>query len=241
MNRRLISTAVKARRHEPANSLDYFPTPPWATRAFAEHVMPVIMPLPDRFACSAYDPACGEGHMSGVLEEYFGQTHASDVFDYGQPVVADFLDRSAVLPDADWIVSNPPFNLGAEFIRRALECARVGIAMLVRTQFLEGQDRHRSLFTVRAPDLIAQFVERVPMHRGRWVVNGKTATSYCWLVWRRHREHDRMRAAAKYGHGFIWIPPCRRRLTRSDDVLRFRGCMDIPKKHPAYRPERKAA
>lgn len=37
---RLTSTAVMARRVEPADSLDFFPTPPWATRAFCEHVMP---------------------------------------------------------------------------------------------------------------------------------------------------------------------------------------------------------
>ncbi|HHV69036.1 MAG TPA: hypothetical protein GXX48_15510, partial [Ochrobactrum intermedium] len=115
------------------------------------------------------------------------------------------------------------------------------VAMLVRTQFLETADRYRQLYQKRPADLIAQFVERVPMHRGRWVVNGKTATSYCWLVWLRHREHARSRAASHFGQGFIWIPPCRQKLTRPDDVLRFGGCVDIPKKHKAWRPERMAA
>ncbi|UYT57484.1 hypothetical protein OHI65_13410 [Brucella sp. MAB-22] len=243
MNRRLTSTAVKARRFEPATSLDFFPTAPWATRAFCEHVMPVVSPYADRFKATAWDPACGMLHMSRVLEEYFERSvYASDIFDYGQGVSTfDFLDRSVAPLTVDWIITNPPFKSGAQFVERALDLAGVGVAMLVRTQFLETVDRYRSLFQRRPADLIAQFVERVPMHRGRWVVNGKTATSYCWLVWLRHREHARSRAAAHFGQGFIWIPPCRQKLTRPDDVLRFGGCVDIPKKHKAWRPERMAA
>jgi hypothetical protein len=32
-------TAVMAQRREPPDSLDYFPTPPWATRALFRHVL----------------------------------------------------------------------------------------------------------------------------------------------------------------------------------------------------------
>src|SRR5690606_27106177 len=34
--------AIAARRLEPADSLDYFPTPPWATRALIEVVLPML-------------------------------------------------------------------------------------------------------------------------------------------------------------------------------------------------------
>ena len=34
-----ISHAVMAQRHEAKDSLDDFPTPPWATRALLEHVL----------------------------------------------------------------------------------------------------------------------------------------------------------------------------------------------------------
>lgn len=243
MDRRLISTAVMARRFEPPTSLDFFPTPPWATRAFCEYVLPVVSPYSDRFKATAWDPACGMGHMMFALDDYFEwPVFGSDIFNYriGRPVL-DFLGPRDPMIQTDWIITNPPFKDGAQFVMRALELASVGVAMLVRTQFLETADRYRQLYQKRPADLIAQFVERVPMHRGRWVVNGKTATSYCWLVWLRHREHARSRAAAHFGQGFIWIPPCRQKLTRPDDVLRFGGCVDIPKKHKAWRPERMAA
>ena len=65
MNAFVTSTAVMARRVEPADSLDYFPTPPWATRAFCEHVLPRFKRRTSdgRFWLSARDPACGEAAL----------------------------------------------------------------------------------------------------------------------------------------------------------------------------------
>jgi hypothetical protein len=56
-------TSVMARRLEPPDPLDFFCTPPWATRALCKHVLfapggPCPMPL------SAWEPAVGEGHMA---------------------------------------------------------------------------------------------------------------------------------------------------------------------------------
>ena len=119
-------------------------------------------------------------------------------------------------------MTNPPFNCAVDFVERALQLAERGVAMLVRTQFLEGDGRYKRLFSRRPPQVVAQFVERVPMHRGRWVVDGSTATAYCWLVWLRTLPHDWRHTRA------IWIPPSRKALAKHDDWLRFAGCMDIP-------------
>jgi hypothetical protein len=230
---RRTSVAVMARRVEPADSLDFFPTPPWATRALCEHVLPAVWRWPDRFACSAHDPACGEGHMALALEDYFRDVSAADIFDYGYSSVADFLHPDTYPHggeelQTDWIVTNPPFNLAAEFIRKALSIARRGVAMLVRMQFLEGEGRFDTIFRRRPPQMIAQFAERAPMHRGRWVINGKSATAYTWLVWLTRAPHDWP------GPLFMWIPKSRIALSRPDDWLRFRGCEDIPASHAVH-------
>jgi hypothetical protein len=231
MNARLTSTAVMARRAEPADSLDYFPTPPWGTRALIRHVLPaVIHPEDPRGWRSAWDPGAGEGHMAIVLAERFAEIYASDIFadGYGFGKQADFLHPDFLWRPADWIIGNPPFNLAAEFVLKALELAHVGVAMLVRAQFLEGQERYQQLFRPRPPVIEALFAERLPMHKGRWVVKGKSATAYCWVVWLVNPPHDRAGRTEK-----IWIPPCRKALTRPDDWLNFRGCSDLPKDHPA--------
>lgn len=197
------SHAVMAQRAEPHDSLDFFPTPPWATRALCEHVG-----LPTA-GYVAWDPACGRGDMVRPLQEYFLAAAGSDVHDYGAGFVQhDFLMPFA--PDgigcADWIITNPPFRLGIEFARRALELAEVGAALLVRTAFLESAERHR-FFIEFPPSVVAQFVERVPMVKGRLDRAASTATSYAWIVWARGHTDTRLR----------WIPPCRKALDRDSD------------------------
>lgn len=227
MNARLQSTAVMARRVEPADSLDYFPTAPWGTRALCEHVLPRFEQrdaATGLFPLMAADPACGEGHMALALREYFPLVSASDVFNYGFGGVTDFLHPDTSLAPRDWIITNPPFNLGPEFVLAALDLARRGVAMLVRSAFLEGEGRFAKLYRRTPPHLIGQFIERLPMHRGRWVINGTTATSYCWLVW--HKASPRPADPA-----FTWIPKSRKPLSKPDDWLRFNGCVDVPKTH----------
>jgi hypothetical protein len=73
------SHAVMAQRIEDKNSLDDFPTPPWATRALIEHILSEHKQGLSRLTC--LEPACGAGHMAKVLKEYFRQVRASDVHD----------------------------------------------------------------------------------------------------------------------------------------------------------------
>lgn len=197
------SHAVMAQRHEPHDSLDFFPTPPWATRALCHHVLP---PLVDHLqGLTVWEPACGTGAMAQPLAEHFGHVRASDVHPYGFGEVLDFLMPFPV-ERPHWIVTNPPFRLGIEFARRALEVATDGVALLVRTAFLEGVERSR-FFAECPPAVVAQFAERVPMVKGRLDRTASTATSYTWIVWARGHTDTRLR----------WIPPCRKALDRDSD------------------------
>ena len=81
--------AVMGSRQEPDDSLDYFPTPPWATRTLVEIVLPQVG-INAKQLGYVWEPACGEGHMAEVLAEYT-DVSASDVFDYGYGTVEDFL------------------------------------------------------------------------------------------------------------------------------------------------------
>jgi hypothetical protein len=83
--------------------------------------------------------------MAEVLREYFDRVHASDVFDYGAGYeVASFVGGGVDVLEApaagiDWVITNPPFNLALDFALRGLELAREGVALLVRTVWLEGR------------------------------------------------------------------------------------------------------
>ncbi|MEX3008340.1 methyltransferase [Hoeflea sp. TYP-13] len=210
------STAVMQRRHEPKDSLDDFPTPPWATRALMENVLfpDCGFHFPRDFfqSRSCWEPTCNRGYMTRPLREYFGKVYATDVYDYGwsgQQRVKDFLwpDKSKLSRSYDWLIFNPPFRLAQQFIQRAFELHPEGVATIVRTSFLEGKQRHKELFSVRRPNIIAQFTERVPMVKGRVDEKASTATSYCWLIWKH----------GCYDTEFVWIPPCRKELERPGD------------------------
>ncbi len=108
------------------------------------------------------------------------------------------------------MITNPPFRLAEQFIQRGRAVASEGVAVLVRTQFVESVGRYKSLFSEFPPAVVAQYVERVPMLKGRLDKNASTATSYAWLVWycgigRHHTTR------------FVWIPPCRAKLEKSGD------------------------
>ena len=199
------SHAVMAQRKESHDSLDFFPTPLWGTRALCEWLKERDTRLHRR---RVHEPACGEGHMVRALREYFNQVAASDCRDYGfkGAIVHDF--TFGVATDADWIITNPPFRLAENFANKALVIAEHGVALLVRTAFLESSTRYDSLFSVTPPTEILQFVERLPMHKGRVDAHGSTATAYCWLVWRKGHYQTPQ---------FHWIPPCRKRLERPGD------------------------
>lgn len=206
------SRSVMASRREPPDSLEWFPTPPWATRAFLRHVLPVALSGGFR-VCSAWDPACGEGHMSEVLREEIAVVKATDIFDYGRGYgVADFLDPGTVArPPVDMIITNPPFATALRFVHRALEMAPV-VAVLVRTAWIEGAGRYEGLFRDTPPTLFAPYVERVPMTKGRWDPAASTATAYAWFVWVRGEAPQPP----------FWIPPGQRAaLTKPDDAARF--------------------
>ncbi|WP_026379380.1 hypothetical protein [Afifella pfennigii] len=204
------SRVVAHRRIEPAGSLDFFPTPPWAARALFVHVLGTrgFRDL------TVEEPACGEGHMAYALADYFGTVRASDIFPYGFGEVRDFLDAEAwsEIPEPDWIITNPPFaEKSLAFMSRALARARQGVAVFVRTTQTEGLTRYRQVYRRSRPAIVAQFVERVPLHRGRWVPDGDTLTAYCWIVWRLGQPARRT--------DYVWIPPgCRESLTFQRDL-----------------------
>lgn len=211
------SYAVMAQRTEAPDSLDFFPTPPWATRALVECVLRNLgIGLEN---ATVWEPACGAGHMSRVLQEYAAKVIASDVHDYG--IGAEIGSFVGIGPDvitsrhAQWIITNPPFNLAEQFLERARTEAQ-GVAMLVRTAWLEGGERYRTIFAKHPPSVVALFSERVPMVKGRWDPKASTATSYCWCIWHR--------GALAPGPRLMWIPPGQRqRLTDFRDVERFAG------------------
>jgi hypothetical protein len=214
--------SVMAGRKERSDSLDLFCTPPWATRALVDVVLAHHIGWDSGW--SVWEPACGRGHMSEVLTEYFQEVMATDIKAYEkQGPRFDFLTQSLAGP-FDWIITNPPFNRALDFTLRALDIADFGVAMFVRSQWaVEGVERYERLWRDRPPTITAFFSERVNLCKGRWDPDGSTATAYCWLVWVKGRDPLPP----------FFIPPGQRKaLTRPDDRARF-AAWSLPQQEAA--------
>ena len=173
-NRHGVRAGVSGYRAKPSgeNPHDFFPTPPGVTKAFIE-----ACPLPDGLWC---EPAVGEGHII----EAVGPREAWATFDI-RPVVQPALSSHheqvdfLTLPDErlfDVIITNPPFYLAEEFVRKALRCA-THVAMLLRLAFLES--RKREDFHKEHPSDVY-----VLSRRPSFTANGATdSCAYGWFVW----------------------------------------------------------
>lgn len=197
------SHAVMSQRVEAADSPDDFPTPPWATRALLEHVISKS----DLRSQTCLEPAAGRGYMARPLSEYFASVDAADAYAYGYAPIRDFLQYPYEAGSHDWVITNPPFRLAEEFVQRALVVARIGVAILARTVFLESVGRYEGIFKRHPPTKFAQFTERVPMVKGRLDAKASTATGYAWFVWEKPASNPQL----------MWVPPCRRALERPGD------------------------
>jgi hypothetical protein len=201
-------TSVMNQRIESNDSLDDFPTPPWATRALVEIAMQGM-----GRGVTCLEPAAGRGVMAEVLREYWPFVDTGDIADYGYPL--DRVEDYAKGPYHglyDWVITNPPFKPIIPFWKRAMQEATTGVALFLRANVAEGVERYEKIFQHCPPTRIAFFTERVPLKRLRWDPDGSTATAYAWFIWNKHMKPQPP----------LWIPPGQRKaLTKPDDRQRF--------------------
>ena len=125
---------------------DYYATEPKAVEKLLEL---------ETFAPLIWEPACGEGHISKVLQAHGYEVISTDLIyrGFGDPEPLDFLTETLDDFEGD-IVTNPPYNIALDFIKRALDSVKPGrkVAMLLKIQFLEGQKR-KDFFSQTPPEL----------------------------------------------------------------------------------------
>lgn len=172
---------------------DFYATP----RSAIEQLLQV-----EKFRKRVWEPACGDGAISRVLQENGYEVESGDLIDRGFGKTGyDFLfEQRAWAPD---IVTNPPFKLATEFVRHAQRVTGGKIAMLLKLGFLEGptrEDIHSQLARVW---VIRRRVTFLKDGKEFSRSNGKGGIhTYAWFVWDiQHRGPV----------GLNWLPgePCK--------------------------------
>lgn len=137
-----------------------------------------------------WECACGTGCLSERLEQYCHGVVSTDVIDRGYGQVQDFLLAKEMPSGCSCIITNPPYKLATEFILHALSLLPDGgrCIMFLKTTFLEGEKRHRLLFSKYPPLRILQFSKRVLCAKNAEFQKMRkvgSAVSYAWFVWEK--------------------------------------------------------
>lgn len=137
-----------------------------------------------------WECACGTGCLSERLEQYCHGVVSTDAIDRGYGQVQDFLLAKEMPTGCSCIITNPPYKLATEFILHALSLLPDGgrCIMFLKTTFLEGEKRHRLLFSKYPPQRILQFSKRVLCAKNaefQKMCKVGSAVSYAWFVWEK--------------------------------------------------------
>lgn len=162
---------------------DFYATDPHALEIFLDKLKEDNIELHHNI----WECACGEGHLSKVLEKRKFNVFSTDLIQrgYGEGNI-DFLQVANKNTHFD-ILTNPPYKYAKEFVEKSLEIQADGYytIMFLKIQFLEGQARQR-LFKKYPPKYVY-----VNSSRQLCAMNGEfekykaTAICYCWYIWEK--------------------------------------------------------
>ena len=135
-----------------------------------------------------WECACGQGHLSKVLEDRGYTVVSSDLVNrgYGYSNI-DFLQIPEKYGKGKDILTNPPYKYAREFVEKSINILNDGFyaIFLLKIQFLEGKARYK-LFLKYPPKYVY-----VNSTRQTCYINGdmskkmSSASCYCWFVWEK--------------------------------------------------------
>lgn len=163
---------------------DYYATEPRAVS--------MLLDL-ENFNVDIWEPACGEGHIAKVLED-FHCVKSTDLIDRGYGLHGiDFLNQTEIF-NGD-IITNPPYKFAKEFIEKALSLIPEGnkVAMFLKLQFLEGKGR-KKMFIENPPIRIWVSSSRlICAMNGKFNdlrISGGSVAAYAWYIWEKGFKGD---------------------------------------------------
>ena len=149
------------------NSSDFYPTPPEATYALLDFLKI------DPGKAVIWEPACGEGHMVEQMKKMGYSVIGTDVVN-GTDFLKDNPPR-----DFNWIITNPPFSLSEQFIRKCIEYKRP-FALLLKSQYWHAKKRLQ-LFRKHPPTYVLPMTWRPDFCFGER--GGSPTMDVMWCVW----------------------------------------------------------
>lgn len=174
---------ASAHATENRQSRDYYATDP---QALVDFLNQFCLDGERLDGIKVWEPACGEGNLSKILEKHTSYVKNSDIHYYGDNEILDFLEYSGTWPGD--ILTNPPYKIGQKFIEKSLEVVEKGskVIMLLRSQFLESKKRY-PFFKKTKPKFVYIHSSRIRIFKNndQEKYSGAQPLCYAWYVWEK--------------------------------------------------------
>lgn len=163
---------------------DFFETPKIATCAMLNNInVPRDVIL--------WECACGHGKISKILEKVCPNQVLSTELNtdrYGVGGVDFLKDGVNFKPQGRfWVVTNPPFKLANEFVRKAFEYGAERIIFLLRFNYLESGKVREDILNNGHLLRVLLMKERLQMFPYGWTGKKGSATqNHAWFIWDRN-------------------------------------------------------
>lgn len=149
---------------------DFYPTPEAAVKAL------LATDVGQLIRGTILEPCVGAGDLLPSLRQRASVLKTADIDPAHSPDLV--ADAKTLKFDADWVVTNPPFNQAEAIVQNCVNQARVGVAMLLRVTFLE-PTVFRGQFLQAAPPSKIIHLPRISFTR-----DGNTDSVHtAWIVW----------------------------------------------------------
>lgn len=161
---------------------DYYATNPHSLEIFLDKLKEDNI----RLHKNIWECACGQGHLSKVLEKNGYIVQSTDIVDRGYGLGnVDFLKQD--ISFAGDILTNPPFRYAEKFVEKGMNLLKEGcyLILFLKIQFLEGQVR-KKLFEKYSPKYVYVNSKRqLCAMNGEFEKYNATAICYCWFIWEK--------------------------------------------------------
>lgn len=150
---------------------DFYETPVEATEALVVEYDALI-------GTTVWEPACGAGKLAEVLKAYGRRVLSTDLVDRGYGVGGiDFLTYAGEPPPPSTIITNPPFVLADDFVRKAMSFQPRFFALLLKQTFWNAAGR-AGLWTQFPPADFRPLAWRLDFTGG-----GSPTMDCAWCIW----------------------------------------------------------
>ncbi len=170
---------------------DYYPTPLKLVDAFIKQYGQEFFSSEDRIL----DPCCGDKIFSQALSANgytnVGNTDLVDPYGVEDPEFDATTESYWSDMMADWVFTNPPFNISTSILRHALKSTRKGVIFLLRSTYDEP-------VTDRRTELIGSLSEKIvtnPRCRFRSDTKNSDSATVAFFIWdhRSSRDYAKLR------------------------------------------------